>query len=76
MMSKKDYKAIATVLKEAKEDFEGGTLTELVLENIEYNLCNYFASTNPRFDVDRFIAACEIPFDYDKFLTACKIPVE
>lgn len=46
-MSRKNYEAIAKILKEAK-----------YRDNIIDDLADYFEDDNPNFNRDRFIAAC------------------
>ena len=58
MFTKKHYKAIATIVREAKEDHRGGTPAELVLATIDEQLADYFAQDNERFDRAKFIEAC------------------
>ena len=60
MLYKKDFKAIATIVKEAKEDHRGGTPIELILSSIDNQLANYFETQNPKFDRGRFLTVCDI----------------
>lgn len=60
MFTRQHYKAIAEIIREAKEDWRGGTPTELVLGTIEERLDSLFAADNPRFDSCRFRDACEM----------------
>jgi len=60
MLTRQHYKAIARIIKEAREDYRGGTPTELVLSTISTQLADYFAADNPRFDGNRFLEACAI----------------
>jgi len=67
MFTKQHYKAIANIIKEAKEDyrvcqdsFGCGTPSELVLSMIEARLSDYFAKDNPCFDAYKFFEACTI----------------
>ena len=55
-MSKKDYKAIAKVIKRYNPN-EMGYAHSLINEMI-HDLCDYFQQDNPRFDKDKFIVAC------------------
>ena len=59
-MSKKHYKAIAKIIREAKEDYQGGTPAELVLSTIDMQLADYFADDNSRFNTNKFLEACAI----------------
>lgn len=61
MLSRKDYKVIAEIIKTSRR--EEGTTTMLSTEwvgprNIATRLADYFAQDNPRFDRDQFLAAC------------------
>ena len=47
-MSKKDYEAIAAIMRESNLD----------LNDIENDLADYMAEDDPRFDRARFLAAC------------------
>jgi hypothetical protein len=69
MLSRKDYEAIAAIVKRASET-SIPTLGETVYENawvsgaediqdeIVRGLVEYFRQDNPRFDPERFKAAC------------------
>ena len=57
-VSKKDFVAVAKILKEAREDWRGGTPVECLLNYIEEQIADYFAAENSMFDRERFINAC------------------
>lgn len=56
-MSKKDYIAIAEIIKKS---FSGDTSTEFELPILAEHLADYFATDNLRFDRDKFMTACGI----------------
>lgn len=58
MTTRKDYRAIAEIIKEAGEDYNGGTPADVLLISIEEQLADYFESDNPKFKRDKFIKAC------------------
>ena len=58
MMTKKDFVAIAKIIKEVKEDWDGGTPFKSVISFFEDSFADYFETQNPNFDRDRFIKAC------------------
>ena len=60
MFTRQHYKAIAEIVKSAKEDYRGGTPAELVLSTIDEQLADYFAGDNPLFSRDKFLTACEV----------------
>lgn len=60
MVTKKDFKAIAKIIKLSSFDlvkrysiYHAGFQNDVV-----DNLADYFKTQNPRFDYDRFIKAC------------------
>ena len=63
-MTKKDFKAIADVIKyhiDSNSDdpqFSIDRNCKLTLESLAQDLAVVFASDNPRFDQDRFLEAC------------------
>ena len=59
-VSKKDFAAVAKILKQAKEDYRGGTPVSLVLDYLDVWFADYFESENDMFDRGRFIKACEL----------------
>ena len=63
-MSKKHYVAIAEIIRQERETVESDDKILCGMENtsraLAWNLANYFASENPRFDTVRFLKACGI----------------
>lgn len=63
-MSKRDYEAIAAIIKERREaadKVKSGHIrftTRFAAAAIARLLADYFASANPRFDRDKFLEAC------------------
>ena len=58
MMSRKDYKAIAEIIRqERKEEF---CIDDIPVHSLIDSLCSYFQQDNPRFDKDKFIVACRL----------------
>ena len=54
-MSKKDYKAIAEIIRqERKEEF---CTDDIPVQSLLDSLCSYFQQDNPRFDKDTIIVA-------------------
>ena len=53
-MTKKDYIAIAKVLRERSPFRDAGTIALIAADLAQ----NVFAPDNPNFDRDRFLAAC------------------
>jgi len=61
MLSRKDYKIIASIIKDSTTlDAYGDEIVHK--EDLINDLCNYFISDNRRFDYRRFDKAC----NYDK----------
>ena len=58
MFTRQHYEAIAEILKEAGEDWQGGTPTECIIYGIRDQLADYFAQDNERFDREKFLEAC------------------
>lgn len=60
MLYKKDFEAIAEIIRQAKEDYRGGTPAELVLSTLDTQFADYLATQNPHrcFDRSKFLAAC------------------
>lgn len=53
MLTRKDYKAIAEIIKaNTNNECAAGAY------NIGLELADYFAKDNPRFDKDKFLKAC------------------
>ena len=58
MATKKDYKAIAEIIK---NNYEVSTVpVKLVLQDMTDQFAQYFISNNPRFNRQKFVAACGI----------------
>ena len=58
MLTRKDFRAIAEIIRKAKENYRGGTPAELVLSTLDTQFADYLMEQNPRFDVDKFLLAC------------------
>lgn len=63
-MTKKDYEAIADILKRAKVHAEPDAQWDFIV----LGLITYMQDDNPRFNDQRFLKACK----YQHFLKACK----
>ena len=61
-MTKKDYVAIAALLKHRRPNADMLTPSPAysMWHGIAWDLCDVFASDNPRFDRARFLAACGV----------------
>ena len=53
-LTKKHFKAIAEIINESGR-FEDGNIRA---RRIGYSLSEYFATINPRFDMEKFLEAC------------------
>ena len=58
MLSKKYYKRIATIIRDTKALY--GCEGTKAIERIEFQLRQYFAEDNPRFDRMKFAEACRL----------------
>ena len=58
MLSKKYYKRIATIIRDTKALY--GCECTKAIERIEFQLRQYFAEDNPRFDRVKFTEACRV----------------
>jgi hypothetical protein len=56
MMTRKDYVAVSSILKEYKEVIPSEEYLELV-----WDFASYMKMDNERFDNSRFLEACNIP---------------
>ena len=60
MLTKKDFKAVAEIIKKAQGDgwpgYDRGYIDGVMRTAID--LADYFATQNPRFDRKRFMKAC------------------
>lgn len=52
LMTRKDYKLIAKVIKFANDN-------RLGVEDLPHHLAHYLQLDNPRFDYDKFVVACK-----------------
>lgn len=57
-MSRKDYEAIAAIIKKAGLRPLNAKHQNVWLESLTLDLCRYFATTNERFQPNRFYQAC------------------
>ena len=63
-MTRKDYKAIAEVIRQNTEELDSGAERGMVVKTIQdvpklaEDLASIMASDNPRFDRIRFLSAC------------------
>lgn len=62
-MSRKDYQAVAKVLREEREDWGSEGSVQLALSYVASRLAGVFADDNARFDRDKFLAAAGASFD-------------
>ena len=58
MLSKKYYKRIATIIRDTKALY--GCEGTKAIEHIEFQLRQYFAEDNSRFDRVKFTEACRV----------------
>lgn len=60
MASRKDYEALAAILRREWEKLDGGIVREprLALTILTNKIMGYFKNDNPNFDWDRFAEAC------------------
>ena len=61
--SKRDFATttkIAGILKEAKEDWRGGTPVESILNSLDQQFADYFEATIFGFDRAEFFNTCEL----------------
>ena len=59
-VSKKDFIAVAKILKEAREDWWGGTPLESIINSLDVQFADYFQAKNGMFDRAKFINACQL----------------
>ncbi len=57
-VSKKDFVAIAAILKEARKEQRNGAFSVFILDRLETRLADYFEAENGMFDRVRFFNAC------------------
>ena len=55
-MTKKHFKAIASIIKDSKTQYSRNKINKDILIN---DMCALFSAMNPRFDKQRFKDACE-----------------
>ncbi len=62
-MLKRDFVAIAELLRQARLQFDGDDLADFVdvLEYVSRGIANVYADRNDRFDRDRLLRACRLP---------------
>lgn len=61
MMSRKNYEAIASVIKEAVRRTDDGDMDKLMpLYQLAHSLTVVLKEDNPRFDRAKFLEACDI----------------
>jgi hypothetical protein len=58
-MSRKDYKAVAEIIKRARVIKEGRVYDILDGAYVIDQLCNMFKVDNPLFNAEKFITACK-----------------
>lgn len=60
MLTRKDFKAVAEIIKENTHErlSIGGKAVWLSKQHTCRDLANYFTTQNPRFDRERFMTAC------------------
>lgn len=59
-VSKKDFIAVAEILKEARENQRRGTPVVFIMDRLNEHFASYFEAENSMFDRARFIKACEV----------------
>ena len=55
-MTKKHFKAIASIIKDSKTQYSRNKINKDILIK---DLCVVFSAMNPRFDKQRFVDACQ-----------------
>ena len=61
MVTKKDFKAIAEIIKDVQSEYNdpnAKTQAQYAIQYIAADLADYFTTQNPLFDRDRFLTAC------------------
>lgn len=58
MVTKKDFKAIADIVKQACGIYDKQEVSGEIAYDISHNLADYFATQNPYFDRQKFLDAC------------------
>lgn len=59
-MSKKDYEAIARVIRVNRRYAVASPEAKTVIDDVARDLSVTFGSANERFDREKFLAACEV----------------
>jgi len=62
-MSKKDYEAVAKVIRDERGNWEGEGQVGLALSYVASALASTFAASNPRFDRAKFLDAARVHAD-------------
>jgi len=57
MLTKKDFKKIATIINDNRMSIDGRIFLHFDLTD---ELCDYLATKNPAFDREKFLAACGV----------------
>lgn len=60
MMTRKDYRAIADILKNERSTFEEGDDGYALLIILANQISHYMAQDNPRFNRSKFLTACGV----------------
>lgn len=60
MLTKKDFKAVAEIIRKRKNrcELDRHLQAGFGVDAIKCDLADYFATQNPRFDRDKFMQAC------------------
>jgi hypothetical protein len=60
-MSKKHFEAVAAILREERQSWEGNGQVQQALSYVAVGLASAFSKANPRFDRSRFLEAARVP---------------
>ena len=60
MMTRRDYRAFAEILKTQRQFFKEGEDGLTVLDTVAVLMAQYLIQDNPRFNRDKFLNACEV----------------
>jgi hypothetical protein len=60
MMTRRDYRAFAEILKTQRQFFKEGEDGLAVLDTVAVLMAQYLIQDNPRFNRDKFLNACEV----------------
>ena len=59
MLTKKDFKAVAEIIKDSYNyDWCGREMSKVCFNRVAKRFANYFATQNPRFNRQKFLDAC------------------